>query len=322
MCIKVCLMQLWHLRGMRKMYALAAIVALLPACSKVAPVNTALVNVPQQAAANQRVYQVRGLVRSVDGGGRSITVEHEDIPGFMPSMTMPFEAKNAAEIASVVAGSAVEFRLVLGETDSWIEGVKIVPVESVRLPGTEKSASKTAQNGPRLNEGDAMPDFKLVDQNETPVTRETLLGKSTILTFIFTRCPLPNFCPAMSRNFSKLQQKISADPALAGKVQLLSISFDPQDNPALMKEYATAFTHDTQSWQFASGSAAETEKLTHAFSVYVRAENGTISHGLCTALVGPDGTIQKIWRGNGWDVNEVIAVASTLQPTRVAVSPK
>lgn len=247
-------------------------------------------------------------------------MEHEDIPGFMPSMTMPFEVKNPAEVAKIVAGTAVQFRLVLGDRESWIEGIKAVPVESLHLPKAEKAVAMAT--GERLKEGDAMPQFALVDQNNEAVTRETLLGKSTVLTFIFTRCPLPNFCPAMSRNFSQLQEKIAADPTLNGKTQLLSISFDPEDSPALMTQYAKTFTHDTQTWKFISGSAAETEKLTRAFSVYVRSENGTISHGLCTALLGPDGTIEKIWRGNSWDVSEVLAAAGNIQTNRVAVSPR
>jgi len=310
------------------MYALAALTMILPACSKtvsVAPVSLLPESAQQQqpTPVERRVYHVRGMVRSVDGAGKSITVEHEDIRGFMPSMTMPFEAKDSREIAHITPGTAIEFQLILVDTDSWIEGVKPINAASLHLPQPDKPVEGTSKNAPRLQEGDRIPAFHLVDHANQAITNASLEGKTTILTFIFTRCPLPNFCPAMSRDFASLQEKIAANPMLAGHVQLLSISFDPEDNPQLMAQYATAFTHDTGNWHFLSGTKAETEKLTHAFSVYVRAENGTISHGLCTALVGPNGTIEKIWRGNDWDVNEVLASAASIQqPGRVASAPK
>lgn len=278
------------------------IAALAASCSKPAqqPVQRT------SAEEGRRVYEVRGIVRGALADNHSVTIEHEDIPGFMPSMTMPFEFKDRREIAGVNPGDAVRFQLIVTDRDSWIEHVQKTDPSSVRLPKTAEE-NATGAGAERLKEGDALPGFKLVDQNGRTLTRESFTDKTLLFTFIFTRCPLPNFCPLMSRNFAELQRAIEADPALNGRVQLVSISFDPDhDTPEVLAKYAAAFTRHGDSWRFATGSRAEIDKLTREFSVYVQAENGTISHGLCTAMIASDGTIRKIWRGNGWEVSEAL----------------
>lgn len=250
----------------------------------------------------ERGFDVRGIVRGIDPDKLSITVEHEDIPGFMPSMTMPFTVKDAQELRGISVGNAVAFRFVVTDTAAWITGLRTIKPTAVSLPG-EKPQSKS--RAARLKEGDKLPAFSLVDQDNRPLTRETLEGKATLLTFIFTRCPVPTFCPLMSNHFSELQKKLAGNEAVAAKVRLLSISFDPLDSPAILATYAKHLEADPALWWHAGGSQKETERLTQAFSVYVREEGSSFSHGLCTALVSPEGTILQLWRGNDWSVDEV-----------------
>ncbi len=254
--------------------------------------------------AAERGFEVRGILRGIDIDRKSVTVEHEDIAGFMPSMTMPFSVKTPEELRGFSVGNAVTFRFIVTDSDSWVTGLKAIDPTTVHLPQSQNQPEKKT-GAPRLKEGDKLPEFSLFDQSNQPLTRETLAGKATLLTFIFTRCPVPNFCPLMSRNFSELQTKIKADHSLGEQVRLLSISFDPLDSPETLAHYASTLSADPALWWHAGGTAAETAKLTHAFSVYVQADGGSFSHGLCTALVSPDGTIVKIWRGNDWSVNEV-----------------
>lgn len=124
---------------------------------------------------------------------------------------------------------------------------------------------------------------------------DTLRGRPYILTFIFTRCPVPNFCPRISQNFSQLQDAIKSDPALATKARLLSITLDPKfDTPEVLRAYGEHQHADPGAWTFATGEPAQIDSLTQSFAVYVQLEAGTISHGLATALVGPDGSAVKI----------------------------
>ena len=254
-------------------------------------------------------HQVRGLVRGLPPDHKTVDVEHEDIPGFMPSMTMPFEVRGETEIGKLKLGDAIGFRLNVTQRDSWIDQVQKIDPGQLRLPrrasASPPSGTATAE---RLREGDAMPDFKLTDQDGKAVTLETFRDRPFVVTFIFTRCPIPNFCPRMSSNFADLQKAIasgSSGPLAA--TRLLSISFDPEyDTPAVLKQSGEHAGADFAIWTFATGSPTEIRGLTKAFSVLVQPESGTISHSLATALVGRDGKIAKIWRGNAWTPGEVL----------------
>jgi protein SCO1/2 len=259
-----------------------------------------------------RTFTVQGLLLAIDFAGKSVTVDHEDIPDFMPAMAMPFDVKTMAEVEPLKAGDAIEFKLVVAEKSSWIEGVKKIDLREIQLPAKEPVA---AQNGniPRLKEGDRLPDYQLIDSKGRKITRETFAGKPLLLTFIFTRCPIPNYCPLMTTNLREVQRALAAAPDQANSVQLLSISFDPEfDTPQVLSEYAASQTKDTDQWRFVTGTSQETGRLTQAFAIAVNPEGGTISHGLATALVDGHGAIRNIWRGNAWKPDEVIAALRDL----------
>jgi protein SCO1/2 len=254
-----------------------------------------------------RSYQVRGIVRGFAPDRSTVSIEHEDIPGFMPSMTMPFSVKDQKEIADLKIGDGISFRLTATLKDLFLDQVKKIPASEVRVAEPTPAASISSPASARLREGDAAPSFTLTDQNSEPVTLDTFRGRPFVLTFIFTRCPVPTFCPRISQNFFELQEAIKSDQALAEKVRLLSITLDPNfDTPEILKSYAHQQKADEQVWGFATGAPAEIDKLTQSFAVHVQPEGGTISHGLATALVGRDGKVVLIWRGNAWQPSEVI----------------
>lgn len=259
-----------------------------------------------------RSYQVRGIVRGApDLVARTVTVQHEDVPGFMPAMTMDFAFRDSQEVAGIRVGETVAFTLVVAQNESWIAGVRRMGDAGLASPAPAPAAPRGNRIA-RLKEGDGLPDFELIDQAGSPIRRETFAGRLLLVTFIFTRCPIPEYCPLLGRNFRTLQQAIRANPDLAGRVSLLSVSFDEHDTPALLAQYGATLTDDLDSWRFATGAPAEVKKLTQAFAVLVQAEGGSISHGLATALIGTDGVIRHLWRGNGWKTDEVLAALRTL----------
>jgi len=289
-----------------KLVALFCLPLCLVACGKNAD--------PVAAAA--RHYEVRGIVRGLPPDRSTIEIEHEDIPGFMPRMTMPFAVRDAKEIAQAKVGEAVSFRLNVTERDAWIDQLRKIDPAQVHIPLVGVSTSPPASSHPRLRERDPLPDFHLLDQAGQPLTRESFRGYPLLLTFIFTRCAVPNFCPRMSQNFAAVQKAMQTAPESFGGTRLLSISFDPGfDTPAVLKEYAQHEGADPALWSFATGGVAEVESLTSAFSVSVQPEAGTISHSLATALVDRDGKVAKIWRGNGWTPAEVLEELKQLQAT-------
>jgi protein SCO1 len=256
---------------------------------------------------NAQRYEVRGIVRGFSPDRSSIEIEHEAIPNFMPSMTMPFVARDQKESVDLKTGDAISFRMTVTQKDFWIDHVKKIRREDVDIAEPKHTPSASAERDARLKEGDEMPRFGLTDQNGERISLDTFRGQPFVLTFIFTRCPVPNFCPRMSSNFEELQTAIKAGSDTLAKTRLLSITLDPQfDTPQILNAYAASHQADAKVWTFATGQAREIDALTRAFSVYRQTEGGTISHGLATALINRDGDIDKIWRGNAWTPAEVI----------------
>lgn len=249
---------------------------------------------------------MRGIVREIRPAEDTVVIEHEDVPGYMPSMTMPFNIRDAADFGKIHPGSSIAFELVTTADDSWIRGIRDIPEGSLKLPAPKLAPVSAAST--RVREGDVIPDFHLTDERGRKIDKAAFTGKNLIVTFIFTRCPVPDFCPRMSTNFSELEKLIAADPLLKTDTRLLSISFDPDyDTPDVLAEYGAKYgATGSGIWSFASGSAAETAALTKAFAVYTEQAGGTIEHGLCTAWIDPDGIVRQIWRGNFWTPAQIV----------------
>ncbi|MHA3774372.1 SCO family protein [Verrucomicrobiota bacterium sgz303538] len=280
----------------------------LGACSKPAaqPVQSTVSETATQS------YSVKGILRAINFADQSVTVEHEEIPDYMPAMTMPFDVKSMAEVQPLKVGDGIKFRLVVTDKSSWIEGIEKIDAAQVKVTPKRAAIVANSTMAERLKEGDRLPEFQLVDHNGQQITRETFAGKPLFITFIFTRCPIPNFCPLMSRNFVEIQKAL-AGGSKKDEVQYLSISFDPEfDTPEILTNYAKQYHADGKQWRFATGSPDQIKQLTQAFSVYVQPEQGTISHGLATALVRPDGVIEKIFRGNSWPASDAVEAVNSL----------
>src|SRR5215813_12951923 len=251
-------------------------------------------------------YDTRGVVRGFSPDRSTIEIQHENIPGFMPSMTMPFVARDPKHIADLKTGDAISFRMAVNQKDFWIENVKRIPREDVNVEEPKRTPPVSAKLDARLKEGDAMPSFSLTNQNGERISLDTFRGQPFVLTFVFTRCPVPNFCPRMSNNFEELQTAIKGGSGTLATTHLLSITLDPDfDTPKILSDYAAFHHSDSKIWTFATGDGKEINSLTRAFSVYRQNEGGTISHGLATALINRDGRIERIWRGNAWTPAEI-----------------
>ena len=252
-------------------------------------------------------YDTRGVVRGFSPDRSTIEIQHENIPDFMPSMTMPFVTRDPKQIAELRTGDAISFRMAVTKKDFWIENVKKIRREDVNVAEPKRTSPVSADRDARLTEGDKMPPFTLTNQNGERISLDTFHGNSLVLTFVFTRCPVPNFCPRMSNNFGELQETIKSSTGTLANARLLSVTLDPAyDTPKILSDYAAFHHADSKIWSFATGDEKEIDSLTRAFSVYRQNEGGTISHGLATALINKEGRIDKIWRGNAWTPAEII----------------
>jgi protein SCO1/2 len=161
--------------------------------------------------------------------------------------------------------------------------------------------------------GDAVPDVALVNHDGKSFRLSQLRGKTVVLTFIYTRCPLPNYCPLMNRNFASIAKALEPQPDRARNTHLLSVSFDPAyDTPAVLRKTREAFrpagSQLLTPWDFATGSPADVRKLATFFGVTYEGFGANISHNLRTAVIGADGKVVRVFNGNAWQPSEVLAV--------------
>jgi protein SCO1 len=257
-------------------------------------------------------YEVKGRVVGFGSDGRTVIVEHLDVPGLMPAMTMPFIARDTAEVAALEYGDAVAFTLVITRDSSWIYGITELPSDAI--PTAAATPLPDTGGEPFLQPADTLPTFNLVDQQNRPVQPEMYQGKALLVNFIYTQCPLPEFCPLLSSNFARLQDLVNE--RFPGQVHLLSVSIDPEhDTPDVLRDYAGRYSGDLSNWSFLTGPPEEIARVAHWFGIYYEPGTDGLDHSLATALVGPDGRVVEIWRGNRWTTDEVMAeISALLQP--------
>jgi protein SCO1/2 len=254
--------------------------------------------------AEQQRYELKGKVVSVDRAKGEATVEHEDIKGYMPAMTMAFPVRDAEALKVMEPGDRVEAALVITDDAYWLDN----PVITRTQPGAPAAATPAA--GAREPQpGDEMPNVKMVNQDGRPFNTHRLKGRALVVTFVYTRCPMPDQCPLLSANFAQLNAAFARDPELRKRAHLLSVTLDPEyDRPEVLKAYGAAYAGgEFKDWDFATGDPAEVRRFAEFFGLVYKAEGGQVTHSLRTAVVAADGRLVKIYRGNEWKPEEVLS---------------
>ena len=257
-----------------------------------------------------RRYPLEGQVLSVEAETATARVAHEDIPGFMPAMTMPFSVRDPEGLAALRPGDRIRATLVVAEEEAWLERLEIVGHDALPI---EDEAPPLREGQP----GDLLPDVTLINQDGDEIKLSDFRGRALAITFIFTRCPLPDFCPRMSAHFAELERLLSAAPDLHEETRLLSISFDTAfDTPSVLKEYGHRYlpkaeASDFGHWQFASGSAEQVRELANAVGLDFVADEEQFVHNLRTAIVDGEGRLVKILRGNDWKPEDALQELQT-----------
>ncbi len=261
------------------------------------------------ADSSYKAFRLRGKVVSTTASTGEVTVNHEAIPGFMEAMTMPYKVKDANILGELHPGDVITADLLVSQRadgDVFLDHIVVVaqgradyrPPVSFHVPAP----------------GDRVPDFKLRNQDNQTISLDQFRGKELLVTFIYTRCPLPNFCPRVTHNFADINRQVSADPALSSKTHLLCVTFDPEnDTPARLRAYgATYIGSDAKSaftrWDFGVPEKTALGKMAQWFDVGMTHEaDSTITHTLSTTLIGPDGKVIRFYPGNDWTVDQVLA---------------
>lgn len=250
-------------------------------------------------------YPIEGQILAVNPGRHELTLKHGDIPGFMPAMIMTYPATPRL-VEGRVPGEMISG--VLEVSDSTGTLVEITHKGTAPLPADSNTVALAAGV---LDVGDRVPDAAFIDQTDRRRSFSEWQGTPTILTFIYTRCPVPNFCPLMAQNLATLQRRLDDDTILKNHVRLVAVSFDPErDTPAVLAAYAAKLHADPKVWTFLTGDAVTVQTFAARFGISTIREPESaseITHNLRTFLIGGDGTIAKIYSGSDWTPGAVLS---------------
>jgi protein SCO1/2 len=253
-------------------------------------------------------YTLQGQVLAVAPDHQQATIKHEEIKGFMAAMTMAYKMKDPQQLNGIVPGDLINATLVVESNNAFVTDMKKVgeaPLEKA-VPDTPAASSGFEL----LKAGDPVPDASFVDQNGKKRAFSAFKGSPLAITFMYTKCPLPDFCPLMDRNFAAVQQALETDPALK-KVHLVSISFDPvTDTPAVLAKHASELKADPARWTFLTGDRDDIDKFASRFGMTISrspTDPVNITHNLRTAIVDADGKLVKVYTGPDWKPEQIVA---------------
>ncbi len=248
-------------------------------------------------------YELQGRVVAVDAANRQLTIAHQEIPGFMEAMTMPYLVSNSNDWVFRAIAPGDQIRATLVVTDR-------AELQDISFTIGSDSAGDGISQLHIPQPGEAVPDITLINQTGRTISLKEFDGKALLLTFIYTRCPFPDYCPRMSSNFAQVLEQLQKNPQAFAGSQLLSISIDPEhDQVAALRSYGQRYVGrvdpNFQHWQFASGSPEQVRKAADFFGLAYTRKDGQIIHGLSTVLIGKDGKVLKVYSGNAWKPDEV-----------------
>ncbi len=291
-------------------YLLMAVAAALPFATvscREKPSETVPAKAP--TAAGLRTFQVNGVVRELKPDGKTVVIQHETVPDYMPAMTMPFEVRETNELNGLQPGDAIAFRMNVTDTDGWIDQIHKLAAPATAQPSPTPPSLHLTRDVDPLNLGDPLPEYHFTNELGQAISTSQFKGQALVFTFFFTRCPFPTFCPFLANAFEETQKKLEALPNSPANWHLLSISFDTDtDSPTTLKEYAGRYDYDPAHWSFATGDLTEITAIGDQVGQYFgRDANSNITHNLRTVVVDARGRIQKVFTDNRWTSNELLA---------------
>ena len=278
---------------------LACLALLLTACNQ----DTS------KLTASTQIYSAKGVIKELEPDGKTAVIKHEEIPGYMQAMTMPFEVRDTNLLRGLKAGDSVSFKLAVTAKEGWIS--ELTKLESATNAAPSSAPPQSDMHVTRalepLDPGDKLPDYHFTNELGEAVSLSQFKGKVLAFTFFFTSCPFPEFCPRMTSNFAEAERQLETMTNAPAHWQLLSISFDPvHDTPAKLSHYASAADYDKNHWSFLTGDEDQISGLAEQIGENYWHEGASIGHNLRTVVVDTSGHIRKIIGGSKWTVSELV----------------
>jgi len=264
-------------------------------------------------------HAVTGMVLKVDASSKTVVVSCREIPGYMEAMAMPFSVRDAKALDGLEPGMAIEFSLVVDRGSSYAENIHVRPFESLELDPTEARRLKLMENAMAtrpptadvLRVGEPVPDFTLTDQNRKPVSLSRLKGKVVAVTFIYTRCPLPDYCVRLSNNLGLLQRRFK--DRMGNDLVLLTIMIDPiHEQPDALANYARTWKADARTWHFLTGSVSDIRELCRKFDMDFYPDEALLVHSFHTVVIDRNGRLAANIEGNTFTAQQLGDLVQTV----------
>jgi protein SCO1 len=266
---------------------------------------------------NERVFTATGVVEQVNSADGTVLIQNEAISNYMSAMTMPFKVKHTKALAGLQAGDEISFQLHVTQTESWVDQFTKIGTISFKK---NKSPNQPVSETQIVRARNPLLDYKFTNELGRAVSLSDFRGQALAITFFYTRCPLPEYCPRLSKNFQEASQKLESLPGAPANWHFLSFSFDPEfDTPAVLKVYGESYQYDPNHWSFLTGPPDKIAELARQSDVKYESDGGLINHNFRTLIVDADGRLQMIFPTSG-DLSDEIAAeiikaaAQTNQP--------
>jgi protein SCO1 len=259
-------------------------------------------------ATNLRTFQVKGVVREIIPDRKKIKITHEEIPDYMEAMTMMLDVKDAKELSGLQAGDSISFRMLVTEDDGWIDQLKKLDEPRTPLP-SEQPPMRRVRDVEPLAVGDAMPEYTFTNTQGRVVRLSEFKGTAYALTFIFTRCPFPTFCPRLSSSFQEAQQQLKAMSGGPTNWHLFSITIEPEyDTLPRLQDYATRYKADPARWDHLTGELIDITAISEQFGLqFWRANpNEPINHNVRTVVIDAAGRVHWITPETEWKPAQLV----------------
>src|SRR5256885_16567432 len=246
--------------------------------------------------ANLRTFAARGVVKQLKADDGTILLSHEAISNYMNAMTMPFKVKGPKELTDLRPGDQVSFRLSVTGTESWIDQVAKITASTPRSAPLDPLEERVEERMLPIPTHHPLLDYKFTNELGQQVSLSDFRGQALAITFFFTRCPIPDYCPRLSKNFQEASRKLSALPNAPTNWHFLSVTFDPEnDTPAVLKGYAETYHYDPGHWSFLTGPTNEIGELARLSNLKFERDGAFFNHDFRTQIIDAAGRLQMVF---------------------------
>src|SRR6266567_4431348 len=257
--------------------------------------------------ANLRSFAARGVVKELKGDDNTILLSHEAISNYMDAMTMPFKVKEPKELTDLRPGDQVSFRLSVTDTESWIDQVAKITASTPRSAALDPLEEKVEERMLPIPTHHPLLDYKFTNELGQQVSLSDFRGQALAITFFFTRCPIPDYCPRLFKNFQEASTRLGLITAGPTNWHFLSVSFDTQfDNPAVLKAYGDIYHYDRAHWSFLTGAADKVGELARLSDVKFERDAGSFNHNFRTLIINAAGDLQTVFPTGGDLSNAIV----------------